>query len=56
MVMTIPALTVAGMLWVARKVYNRLPPTVRSNRSPSIIPFTENFGFVNFSLSMALAL
>jgi hypothetical protein len=27
-VMSIPPLTVAGMLWVAREVHNRLPPTV----------------------------
>ncbi len=27
-VMLIPPLTVAGMLWVAREVHNRLPPTV----------------------------
>jgi len=53
-VMTIPPLTVAGFLWVAREVHNRLPPTVLF-----ALPFAFGhpflFGFVNFTLSMALA-
>jgi len=53
-VMAIPALTVAGMLWVAREVHHRLPPTVMF-----ALPFATGypflFGFVNFSLSMAFA-
>lgn len=53
-VMAIPALTVAGMLWVAREVHHRLPPTVMF-----ALPFATGypflFGFVNFALSMALA-
>jgi hypothetical protein len=54
-VMLIPPLTVAGMLWVAREVHNRLPPTV-----PFALPVAFGhpflFGFVNFALSVALAL
>jgi MFS family permease len=54
-VIAIPMLTVAGMLWVAREVHNRLPPTVMF-----ALPFAYGhhflFGFVNFSLSVALAL
>ncbi len=54
-VMAIPALTVAGMLWVAREVHHRLPPTVMF-----ALPFATGypllFGFVNFALSMSLAL
>lgn len=53
-VMTIPPLTVAGFLWVAREVHNRLPPTVLF-----ALPFAFGhpflFGFVNYALSMALA-
>ena len=54
-VMAIPPMTVAGMLWVAREVHDRLPPTV-----VFALPFAFGhpfmFGFVNFALSMALAL
>jgi hypothetical protein len=54
-VMSIPPLTVAGMLWVAREVHNRLPPTV-AFALPLAFGHPFMFGFVNFSLSMALAL
>lgn len=51
----IPALTAAGLLWVAREVHGRVPPTALF-----ALPFAFNypflFGFVNFALSMALAL
>lgn len=53
-VMSIPPLTVAGFLWVAREVHNRLPPTVLF-----ALPFAFGhpflFGFVNYSLALALA-
>jgi hypothetical protein len=53
-VMSIPALTVAGFLLVAREVHHRLPPMAIFS-----LPFVYNhpflFGFVNFSLSMAIA-
>jgi len=53
-VLTIPPLTVAGFLWVAREVHGRIPPTALF-----AIPFVYShpflFGFVNFALSMALA-
>jgi hypothetical protein len=53
-VVTIPALTVAGFLWVAREVHGRIPPTAML-----AVPFAYNFpflfGFVNYALSMALA-
>jgi hypothetical protein len=53
-VMAIPPMTVAGFLWVAREVHNRLPPTVLF-----ALPFAYGhaflFGFLNFSLSMAFA-
>jgi hypothetical protein len=52
--LTIPLLTVAGFLLVAREVHGRIPPTVWF-----AIPFVYGhpflFGFVNFALSMALA-
>ena len=54
-VLTIPPLTVAGFLWVAREVHGRTPPTAFF-----AIPFAYGhpflFGFVNFALSMALAM
>ena len=54
-VVAIPMLTVAGMLWVAREIHHRLPPTVMF-----ALPFAYGhhflFGFVNYSLSVALAL
>ena len=50
----IPPMTVAGMLWVAREVHYRLPPTVMF-----ALPFAYGhhflFGFLNYSLSMAFA-
>ena len=53
-VLTIPPLTVAGFLWVAREVHGRIPPTAWF-----AVPFVYGhpflFGFVNFALSMALA-
>ena len=54
-VMSIPPLTVAGMLWVAREVHNRLPPTV-AFALPLAFSHPFMFGFVNFAMSMALAL
>jgi hypothetical protein len=54
-IITIPMMTVGGMLWVAREVHHRLPPTVMF-----ALPFAYGhhfqFGFVNYSLSVALAL
>ncbi len=53
-VMSIPPLTVAGFLWVAREVHNRLPPTALF-----ALPFAFGhpflFGFVNYALAMAFA-
>jgi hypothetical protein len=54
-VLAIPALTAGGLLWVAREVHGRIPPTALF-----ALPFAYNFpflfGFVNFSLAMGLAL
>ena len=54
-VLAIPPLMTAGFLWVAREVHHRLPPTVLF-----ALPFAYShpfmFGFVNYALSMALAL
>ena len=52
--MSIPPLTVAGFLWVAREVHNRLPPTALF-ALPFAFGHPFQFGFVNYTLSMALA-
>ena len=53
-VLIIPAMTVAGFLWVSREVHGRIPPTTFF-ALPFAIGFPFLFGFVNFALSMALA-
>ena len=54
-IIAIPMMTTAGMLWVAREVHHRLPPTVMF-----ALPFVYGhhflFGFVNYALSVALAM
>ena len=54
-VMTIPALTAAGLLWIAREVHGRIPATALF-ALPLAYSYPFQFGFVNFALSMALAL
>lgn len=54
-VMLIPPLTVTGLLWIAREVHGRLPATALF-ALPLAYGFPFQFGFVNFALSMALAL
>jgi hypothetical protein len=53
-VLLIPPLTAIGMLWVAREVHGRVPPTAFF-ALPLIYGFPFLFGFVNFTLSVALA-
>jgi hypothetical protein len=53
--MSIPPLTVAGFLWVAREVHHRLPPTA-AFALPFALSHPYLFGFLNYTLSMALAL
>lgn len=54
LVLLIPPLTAIGMLWVAREVHGRVPPSAFF-----ALPFTYGFpflfGFVNYTLSVALA-
>ncbi len=54
-VMSIPVMTVAGFLWIAREVHGRVPPTAFF-ALPLAWGHPFIFGFVNYSLSMALAL
>lgn len=54
-VLLTPALAAAGLLWVAFEVHGRVPPTVLF-ALPFVYNFPFLFGFVNFALSMALAL
>jgi hypothetical protein len=53
-VLAIPVLTIAGFLFVAREVHQRVPPTALF-----ALPFAYGlpflYGFVNFTLAMALA-
>jgi hypothetical protein len=53
-VLTIPPLTAIGMLWVSREVHGRISPTAFF-ALPFIYGFPFMLGFVNFTLSVALA-
>ncbi|MCD2323167.1 hypothetical protein LQ953_03945 [Sphingomonas sp. IC-56] len=54
-IITIPAMTVAGLLMIAREVHGRIPATALF-ALPLAYSFPFHFGFVNFALSMAFAL
>jgi hypothetical protein len=54
-VMTIPLLTVGGIYFLSKEVHGRIPPLALF-AVPFAYNFPFNFGFVNFALSMALAL
>lgn len=54
-VITIPVLTVTGLLWIAREVHGRIPATALF-ALPLAYNYAFHFGFANFALSMALAL
>jgi hypothetical protein len=53
-VLAIPPLTAFGMLWVAREVHGRVPPTAFF-ALPFIFGAPFLFGFLNYTLSVALA-
>lgn len=53
-VLAIPPLTAASFLWVASEVHGRVPPTAFF-ALPFIYGFPFLFGFVNFTLAVALA-
>lgn len=55
LVIAIPVLTVTGLLWIAREVHGRIPATALF-ALPVAYNYAFHFGFVNFGLSMALAL
>ncbi|RST29999.1 hypothetical protein HMF7854_03515 [Sphingomonas ginkgonis] len=52
--LSIPLLTAAGLLWIAREIHGRLPPT-----AALALPFAYGqpflYGFVNYALGMGLA-
>jgi len=54
-VMTIPPMITVGFLWIAREVHGRIPPTALF-ALPLAYSYPFHFGFVNFALSMGLAL
>jgi hypothetical protein len=53
-VLMIPPLTAGALLFVAREVHGELPPS-SALALPLVYGFPFQFGFVNFTLSMALA-
>ncbi len=53
-VMTIPALTAAGLVWAAREAHGRIPPTAIF-ALPLVYAWPFQFGFVNFTLSQGMA-
>lgn len=54
-ILAIPPLTVIGMIWIAKEVHGRIPPTLMF-AIPFVYGYPFNFGFANFTLSLALAL
>lgn len=54
-IMAIPATIAGGLLWIAREVHGRVPPTAFI-ALPLAYSYPLHFGFVNFALSMGLAL
>lgn len=54
-VLTIPALTVAGLIAVAREVHGRVPATALF-ALPLAYGYPFQFGFINFALAMGLML
>ena len=54
-VLLTPVLIATGLLWIAREVHGRIPATALF-ALPIVYSFPFHFGFVNFALSMALAL
>jgi hypothetical protein len=50
----VPVLTVAGLLWTARELHGRIPPSTLF-ALPLAYNFPFIFGFANYTLSMALA-
>ena len=54
-VIAIPVLTVAGLLWIAREVHGRIPATALF-ALPLAYSYPFQFGFVNFALAMGIAL
>lgn len=55
MVIAIPVLTVLGIFWVASEIHGKVPPTTLF-AVPFVYGYPFNFGFMNFCLSMAIAL
>jgi hypothetical protein len=53
-VVVIPPLTAAGILWIAHEAHGQVPPTTIF-AIPLTYSFPFNFGFINFALSIALA-
>jgi hypothetical protein len=55
LVIALPMLTVTGILWIAREVHGRVPPTALL-ALPMAYGFPLIWGFLNYMLAMSLAL
>lgn len=47
-------LTAGGLLWIAREVHGRIPPTVML-ALPLLYGYVTSYGFINYMLSVAIA-
>ncbi len=54
-VAAIPPLTTIGILWISKEIHGRVAPTAFF-AIPFIYSFPFNYGFLNYSLALALAL
>jgi len=54
-IIAVPALTIGGILLIAREVHGRIPPTI-ALAAMLTYNFAFNFGFVNYVLAVGLAL
>ena len=54
-IIAVPALTIGGILLVAREVHGRIPPTI-ALAAVLAYNFAFNFGFVNYVLAVGVAL
>ncbi|AGH49643.1 MULTISPECIES: hypothetical protein [Sphingomonadales] len=52
--LSVPPITAAGLLWIAREAHGRIPPTA-AFALPLAFGYPFQFGFLNYTLAMAFA-